>query len=404
MTAPGSPVRDRDGAPGALRPPLALIFSVTVSGILANTLILAPLPDILEEFDVGDAAAGVLVAAGTVPGIVMAPVIGLLADRYGRRAVLVPCLAVFGAAGLLSAAAPSFELLLLARLAQGFGSAGLINLAVVLIGDHWTGIERTRLIGRNAAVLTVSLVVLPAVGGLLAQLGGWRLALAPMAIALVTALNIRLRLDPGPRAPGATLRAQARDAAAVIRQPTVLGAIGFGFVLFVLIFGLFLTTLPIHLEDEFGLGPALRGLVLAAPALGSTLAALAVGRLRARFGAAQLVMGATALFAVAFVLIGVASALVVLLAAAVLYGLGEGAAIPTVQDHVTGAAPDTSRGAVVAVFVSSVRAGQTAGPLVAGLAMVLVGTSGTFLVAGAIAGALLVAEVAGRAWLATRAA
>jgi MFS family permease len=174
-------------------------------------------------------------------------------------------------------------------------------------------------------------------------------------------------------------------------------SMGFGFVLFILIFGLFLTTMPIHLEDEFGLGPAWRGLVLATPALGSTVAALAIGRLRARFGARRLITGATALFAVAFLLIGLSPLLVLLLAAAVLYGLGEGASIPTVQDHVTGSASDATRGAVVAVFVSAVRAGQTVGPLLAGASMVLVGTNGTFLLSAGVAGALLLVEVvAGR--------
>jgi MFS family permease len=104
-------------------------------------------------------------------------------------------------------------------------------------------------------------------------------------------------------------------------------------------------------------------------------------------------MGSTAIFAVAFLLVGLSPFLVLLLAATVLYGLGEGASIPTVQDHVTGSAPDASRGAVVAVFVSSVRAGQTVGPLLAGLSMVLVGTSGTFMLAGGVAFALLLAEV-----------
>jgi MFS family permease len=87
--------------------------------------------------------AGVFVTAGTLPGILMAPVIGVLADRYGRRAVPLSCPVRFGTFGLISALAPSFELLLLARLLQGIGAAGLINLAVVLIGDHWTGLERT---------------------------------------------------------------------------------------------------------------------------------------------------------------------------------------------------------------------------------------------------------------------
>ncbi|NIR44613.1 MAG: MFS transporter, partial [Gemmatimonadetes bacterium] len=68
-------------------------------------------------------------------GIVVAPIVGIIADRLGRRTVLTACLMIFGLFGGLSALAPSFEFLLLARFAQGVGSAGLINLAVVLIGD-----------------------------------------------------------------------------------------------------------------------------------------------------------------------------------------------------------------------------------------------------------------------------
>ena len=46
---------------------------------------------------------------------------------------------------------------MLSRLLLGFGSAGLINLAVVMIGDNWSGADRTRMIGRNSAVLTTGL-------------------------------------------------------------------------------------------------------------------------------------------------------------------------------------------------------------------------------------------------------
>ena len=151
-------------------------------------------------------------AAGTLPGIVMAPVIGVLADRFGRRAVLVPCLAAFGVFGLLSALAPTLRHARSSlRLLQGLGSAGLINLAVVLIGDHWTGLERARLVGQNAAVLTVSLAVFPPLGGLLTELGGWRLSFAPYALGLATAVLICRRLDANrPAGRGDAARAARR--------------------------------------------------------------------------------------------------------------------------------------------------------------------------------------------------
>jgi MFS family permease len=383
-------------SPGTVRPPLPLIFSITVTGILANTIVGPAIPDILEAFDQGDSRAGLFVAAGSVPGIVMAPVIGVLADRLGRRAVIVPCLTAFGVFGLLSALAPSFEALLVLRLLQGLGSAGLINLAVVLIGDHWTGLERARLVGRNAAVFTTSLVIFPPIGGLLTEIGGWRLAFAPYVWGLICAVLIARRLDPARPTDPVTLRTQLGGARQAVRHRDVIGATSIGFVIFVLIFGLFLTTMPVHLEREFGLGPGLRGLVIATPAITSTIAALRLGWLRERVGVVTLLVGSMAAFAVAFAVIGAAGALPFLILGAVIYGAGEGVIIPTVQDIVTGSAPAAQRGAVVAMFVSAARAGQTVGPLAAAGVYGATGTGTTFVLGGALALALLVAELVGR--------
>jgi MFS family permease len=379
--------------PGPTRPPLLFIFSITVTGILANTLVTAPLPDILSAFDEPDTMAGWVTAAATLPGILMAPVIGVLADRFGRRRVLVPCLVVFGLFGTAAAFAPSFGVLLACRFGQGFGSAGLINLAVVLIGDHWDGVERARLIGYNSAVLTVSVAVLPGVGGWLDQWGGWRWAFAPFALALGTAA-VALKVVPDARPPEPPhLFHQIRSSVGVLRQPLVGTAIFGGFVLFALIFGLFLTVMPILLEDTYGLEPGIRGLALAVPALGSTLAALMLGRTRGRFGARHLLIGAFAMLAAGFGMIGVAGSLAVVYVGAFVYGLGEGSTIPTIQDLVAGGSPPASRGAVVALWVGAARAGQTTGPLLAASALGGMGASGAFLVAAAIAGVLLVLQV-----------
>ena len=70
------------------RPPLIFIFTVTLTGILNNTLISPAIPDILDDFGTASSRAGALVAAGSVAGIVVAPLVGILADRFGRRVVL----------------------------------------------------------------------------------------------------------------------------------------------------------------------------------------------------------------------------------------------------------------------------------------------------------------------------
>jgi ACDE family multidrug resistance protein len=377
-------------------PPLPLIFSITVTGILANTLVGPAIPDILEAFDQPDSRAGLFVAAGTLPGIVMAPVIGVLADRFGRRAVLVPCLVAFGTFGLLSSLAPSFPVLLGLRLLQGVGSAGLINLAVVLIGDHWSGLERSRLVGQNAAVLTISLAVFPPIGGALTELGGWRLSFTPYAVGLATAALIYRRLDANRPASGVTVRAQLRGANTAVRHRDVIGSVSLGVVIFMLIFGLFLTAMPVHLEREFGLSAGQRGLVIAAPALTSTFSALRLGRLRAAFGVVHLLVGASVLFTLAFVVIGVAPVLPILLVGTMLYGFGEGVFIPTLQDVVASASSPEQRGAVVAVWVGAARAGQTVGPLAVGALYGATSTGTTFVIGGALAATLVVYELIGR--------
>jgi MFS family permease len=395
--APPSPPASSATGPGG--PPsglLVLVFSITITGILANTLVVPAIPDILDAFDRPDSSAGLFVAAGTLPGIIMAPVIGVLADRYGRRAVLVPCLVAFGLFGVLNGLSPTWEALLLLRLLQGVGGAGLINLAVVIISDHWSGIERARRVAQNAAVLTVSLAVFPPLGGGLTELGGWRLSFAPYALALLTAGTIWRRLDPARPSEPPTMRAQLTAARAAVRHRDVLGSISMGGVVFVLIFGLFLTAMPVHLEREFGLSAGLRGLIVAAPAASSTVAALRLGRWRGQHGAVTVLVAASTLFVAAFALIGIAPSLPVLVLGTTLYGLGEGIFIPTLQDVVAGAAPPDQRGAVVAVWVGSARLGQTVGPLGVGALFGAIGTGTTFVVGAAVAAGILVAEVLGR--------
>ena len=109
---------------------------MSASAILSNAAIAPAIPDIRDHFGLSDSASVFILMSAHAPGLFMASVIGVAADRYGRRTVIVPCLVTFGIGGLLSMAAPNFPALIGARLLQGLGSAAFVNLAVVIIGDQ----------------------------------------------------------------------------------------------------------------------------------------------------------------------------------------------------------------------------------------------------------------------------
>jgi MFS family permease len=370
---------------------MPLVYAVTLTGILSNSLLAPAIPDILEHFDKPDSAAGLLVAVGSIPGIVVAPLIGIMADRLGRRAVLVPCLVIFGVFGLVAATAQTFAILILARLAMGFGSAGMINLSVVLIGDHFPNpVERTRVIGRNSAMLTLGLAIIPLTSGLVTDLAGWRWALAIYSLSLASGLAAFLMLDGSRPSAVGSVRQQLGGATIALRNPVIITTLVTGVVMFALVFGVFLTVLPSHLENEFGLSAGWRGAVIAVPAVPSTLMAFNLGRLKSRFGRAATILACATGWAIAFTVIASAPVLGILLFGTVLYGLGEGGLIPILQDAAVGEAPSEHRGAVVAVWVSSARLGQTIGPLAAGLILAGASTTAALWVGAAVAATLAV--------------
>lgn len=382
--------------PHGRRPPLLLIYAITVTGILGNSLLAPGLPDLLDDFGVGDSAAGAVFAATSLPGIVMAPIIGILADRLGRRAVLVPCLVAFGGSGLLAALAPTYPLFLAARFGMGLGAAGLINLAVVLIGDHWEGGERTKLIGRNAAVLTVGLAISPLIAGAVTELAGWRWAIAPYSLGLVMAV-IAWRVLDEHRPASSTLRDQLSGLGPILRTPLVVAVLVSGILVFVLVFGAFLTTMPLHLERELGLTAGGRGIMLSVPAVAASIVAFNLGRIRSRVPLRVVLSGAGAAMTAAFVMLGLSPVLAVVIVGSSLYGFGEGLLIPALQDVAVQTAPPEHRGAVVAAWVSAARLGQTIGPLAAGALVGATSTSVSLLAAAGLA-AVLTVVLAGSAF------
>lgn len=99
---------------------------------------------------------------------------GVLADRLGRRRVFLAGLAVFAAASLLCAAAPSATALDLSRAAQGLGAAAIFSTSLALLAAAFDGRARGIALGVWGAVSGAALALGPLAGGALVEGLGWR--------------------------------------------------------------------------------------------------------------------------------------------------------------------------------------------------------------------------------------
>lgn len=98
------------------------------------------------------------------------PLIGYLADRIGRKWVLVPLLFTFGIAGAGIAFTTNLIVALGLRFFQGIGATALVMLAITLIGDRDEGNRRDTLIGITGSMIGFGTALYPLLGGSLATL------------------------------------------------------------------------------------------------------------------------------------------------------------------------------------------------------------------------------------------
>ncbi|MDP3966636.1 MAG: MFS transporter [Nocardioides sp.] len=111
---------------------------------------------------------------------------GRIADLVGVRIPLLVGVGLMTLGALVASVAPSFELLVLARMLQGAGAAAIPTLGVTLLSNRYDGAVRGLALGRLAGIAAAVTCLGPLAGGLVESLFGWRaVMMLPVLGALV---------------------------------------------------------------------------------------------------------------------------------------------------------------------------------------------------------------------------
>jgi MFS family permease len=191
-----------------LDPNLQIVFCVALMAVLRVGSVAPAFPDIGRAFHVSSDSVSLLTTAFALPSVFLTPILGILADHWGRKRVLFPSLMLFGLAGGACALARDFELLLALRFLHGIGAASLSMLNITLAADLYEGRVRTTAMRYNAMVRGGGAALFPLLGGVLAALGWYypfTLALLAIPIALLVLLRLRNPEPSGSQTLGAYL-------------------------------------------------------------------------------------------------------------------------------------------------------------------------------------------------------
>jgi MFS family permease len=364
---------DRDSSKAAVpwrSRTVQIVLLCTALAPLGVPLVSPALPVFRDTFALTEAQASLLVSSYFLVGIVLSPFVGILADRVGRKRVLVSGLATFGLLGGAIAVAPSFEVVLALRVLQGTGAAAIFITTVTIVGDTFDGPQRTAVLGANIAVLSATAALFPVLGGFLVTFG-WYVPFLTYFAALPVALLVFVGLEDPSHPPAGHGLDYLRAAAVAIATPATLGLFAVSFLTEFLAFGVIFTALPFLLEPV--LTPVLVGVVLLTAEGASMTAAMASGRLARTFTSLQLIAIGFACYGVGFVLFGLTTWLVAVAVAAIAAGTGVGLLLPSVDAALSDRTTSEYRAGAFSLRNSTTFLGRFAGPITfAGLA----GTTG----------------------------
>ncbi|QSI32577.1 MFS transporter [Variovorax sp. RKNM96] len=385
---------------------LAVCMFGSFTTIVAMTLLLPFLPLYVEQLGVKDHAAivqwsGVAYGATFFSAALVAPLWGRLADRYGRKPMLIRAsLGMAVAMALIGMAGNVWQLVglrLLAGLLGGYASGSMVLVATQTPKDR-TGWA----LGTMSSAIMAGNLVGPLIGGALPPLIGIRATFfAAGAMIFVAFLATAFMIREEKKAPAAAKQSDAADTgwAAIPDKRPLIAMLFTGMLLMLANMSIepIITVYVATLVEDPNRVTMMAGLVMSAAALGSILSASRLGKLADRVGHWNVIVGCLAVSAVLLVPQAFVTSGWQLVVLRFLMGLSLGGLLPCIASVIRHNVPERVAGNMLGYSTSAQYTGQVAGPLLGGFVGGHIGMRAVFL-----GTCVLMAAGAGWNWLAKR--
>ncbi|NJL61534.1 MAG: MFS transporter [Methylacidiphilales bacterium] len=360
------------------------ISLIAISGVLSINPIV---PNIAESLNIPPQQIGMLMTIFLLPTTFGSLIFGALADRFGRKQVLIPSLLVFGIGGILCASATNFRSLLEWRFLTGMGSASLESIELTLISDLYSGKMLTSAMGINAAMIGVAATIYPLIGGMLAEFS-WRyvflLAILafPVAFLIITKLKLPTKQSSTQEL---NLKTYLKITWKNIQNPQVLGLLFTVFSMFIIELGAFYIYLPMYAATTLHASGKDIGIILSIESIAFAIAASQLGLLTRWFSEKILISCGFLVCGLSLLVIPAIHSTWSLVTPCIIFGTSQALVLPALQSMLATIAPEGHRASFMALNVTVQSLGRALGPLFAGVTFGVWGVQGVFYANGFLA-------------------
>jgi MFS family permease len=374
--------------------PFVLLWCSTLGFYLGFQILLPVMPIFAARLGGREDEVGLIIGVFALSAMVLRPVAGALADRLGRRPLVLAGAAIFAASALAYPSVGGIGGLLALRVFHGVGMGLGPTAATTMVTDLAAPDRRGAAMGAFGLAAVVGLAVGPYLGIELTERAGFPVTFAVSAALALAAFGVAWALpetrpvpaagpDPADAtAPPARPEGLARSLATRVFSPE---AVYPSLLLLALYFsyGGLVSFLPLFAE-RYHLGNpglfftvlALTGLVVRGPA----------GHVADRAGRRIVVAPALGLAVLGLAVLALARTPAGLLGAAVLYGIAFGAAQPALMAMTADQVPVAERGRAIGTFYTAWELGISSGSILLGLCAARVGYRAMWGIAAAVAG------------------
>jgi MFS transporter, DHA1 family, inner membrane transport protein len=378
-----APSVDTD-SPGTTRVLVTAALAIFASSLFIRAVD-PVIPQIAGDLNLDTATVALLSTAFALPYAVVQPVLGVLADMFGKGRLMNIAMATSALAGAIGAVAPNFAVLLGSRILSGVVAGGIFPIALALAGDLVPIARRQVAIGRLLAAAMFGNLLGSPFAGIVGDTIGWR---GVFALVTLTALIAFVAVRIGFRVVASERRARFDPAAVVAGFRTILRnpltKVCFPAVLLegVCVFGLF----PYVAALLVARGEAraiIAGLVIAGFGIGGIIYSLTVPALLGRLGERRMMLGGGISLAGALLVIGAGLPWPGEFLAFTVLGLGFYCLHGVIQIYSTELAPH-ARGLAMSLHSSFFFLGQALGPIAYRIGFASIGLVGTTALAALV--------------------